>query len=109
MTMARRAAPPRGAPKKGLTPGESPTGITRLQKRVEELTAFDPQKMTQNYPPELQALSTAIQTTLARVFGEDTADYRRFLPATDLQWSGPLFLVGGMPPPPPSEYIEGVA
>ena len=78
--MARRPTPLPPAPKKTLTPDELRNGIKRLQTRIEELEAFDPNKMTESYPPDLQGLSTSIQTTLARVFGDGTADYQRFLP-----------------------------
>lgn len=94
------------APKKVSTPDELRAGIGRLEKRIEELEAFDPNSMKENHPPELDGIATAIQTTLARVFGEETADYQRFLPAADLQWSGPGFFIAGMPPTPLSEYIE---
>ena len=106
--MARRPSPPPPAPKKTLTPDEMRSGITRLQKRIEELGAFDPSKMTENHPSELEGLSTSIQTTLARVFGDGTTDYQRFLPATELQWSPPTFYVSGVPPTPLSDYIKGV-
>jgi hypothetical protein len=107
--MARRPTPPPPAPKNTLTPDELRNGIKRLQKRIEELEAFDPNKMTENRPAELQGLSTSIQTTLARAFGEGTADYQRFLPACKLQWSPPGFYYSGMPPTPLSDYKEGVA
>jgi len=88
-------------------------GIARLEKRVEELAAFDPQKMTEDRPVELKALSTSIQTTLGRIFGEGTADYRQFSPAADLQWNpgiGALYVGRGSGPPPTplSDFIRGV-
>jgi predicted nucleotide-binding protein len=52
-----------------------------------ELTAFDPSKINQKHPPELTALSSAIRTTLARIFGDDTADYRHYSEAATLQWA----------------------
>jgi hypothetical protein len=106
--MARRSSPSREAPRKVLTLDEIRNGIARVEKRIEELAAFDPQKMTVEYPPELKALSTSIQTTLARIFGEDTADYRLFSPAADLQWSSSIFFVDARPTPL-SEYTNGVA
>jgi hypothetical protein len=44
----------RPTPKK-MTPDDLRNGIKRLQTRIEELEAFDPSKMTENFPPELQA------------------------------------------------------
>jgi predicted nucleotide-binding protein len=105
--MARRPTQPPPAPKKTMTTDELRNGIKRLQTRIEELEAFDPNKMTENRPAELQGLSTSIQTTLARVFGDGTPDYQRFLPACELQWS-PGFYISGMTTPL-SDYIKGVA
>jgi predicted nucleotide-binding protein len=66
--------------------------------------------MTTTHPPELSALSTSIQRTLGIIFGEDTADYRRFSPAANLQWSAPVFVVTrGTPQIPLSDYVKGVA
>jgi hypothetical protein len=62
--------------------------------------------MTTGHPPELNALSTSIQRTLGIIFGEDTDDYRRFSPAADLQWSGPLSFVDDGPPTPLSDSFE---
>jgi predicted nucleotide-binding protein len=106
--MARRPAPPKEAPKKTLTPDELRSGIARLEKRIKEVAAFDPQKMTTGDPPELDALSTSIQRTLGVVFGEDTADYRRFFAAADLHATAPLIFVLDGPPTPLSKYIEDV-
>jgi hypothetical protein len=105
--MARRP-PGKTVQPKVLTADELRQGIIRLQKRIEELETFDPQSMKENYPPELKGLSTTIQTTLARVFGDGTADYDRFASAANLAHSPPLFFVSGMPPTPLSDYIQGV-
>jgi predicted nucleotide-binding protein len=107
--MGRRPSTPPPTPKKTLTPSDLHNGIRRLRQRIEELEAFDPNKMTEKHPAELEGLSTAIQTALARIFGDGTADYQRFLPATDLQWTEPAFYVSGMPPTPLSDYIKGVS
>jgi hypothetical protein len=61
-------------------------GIARLEIRIGELTAFDPSKITKKHPPKLKELSSAIETTLARLFGVDTADYRVYSEAATLQW-----------------------
>jgi len=96
------------APKRIMNPTELRAGIERIEKRIEELTAFDPSKMQVDHPPELAGIETAIQTTLARVFGDGTADYKRFLPAATIQWSGPVILFAGQPRTPLSDYIKNV-
>jgi predicted nucleotide-binding protein len=108
--MARRPSPPRAEAAKQLTPDEIRNGIARLEKRIEELADFNPQKMTVTHPHELKALSTSIQTTLGRIFGENTPDYQRFSPAADLQWAPIIgFVIRGTAPTPLSQYIAGVA
>jgi predicted nucleotide-binding protein len=106
--MARRPAPPRDAPKRSLTPDELRNGVARLEKRIEELTAFDPTKMTATNPPELSALSTSIERTLGIIFGEYTADYHRFRLAANLQWHPNVMMMPGGRRPPLSDYIHGV-
>jgi hypothetical protein len=34
--------------------------------------------MTSTHPPEITGLQVAVKNTLVRIFGEDTADFRRF-------------------------------
>jgi predicted nucleotide-binding protein len=111
--MTRRSAPPKDSSRRRLTSEEMRNGIARLEKRIQELTAFDPQKMTEGRPADLKALSTSINTTLERIFGDGTTDYRHFSPAADLQWSpgiGALYIGrgGGPPPTPLSDFIRGV-
>jgi len=65
--MARRPSASQLAPKKSLNAAELQNGIARLQKRIEDLEAFDPQKMTEKRPPALEGLSSAIKATLARI------------------------------------------
>ncbi len=102
--MARRPPPPPEASKKVLTPDELRNGIARLETRMKEVAAFDPQRMTAAHPPELKALSTSIQATLARIFGENTPDYRRFSPAADVDWFTPISLRATSL----SEFVAGV-
>ena len=64
--------------------------------------------MKVTHPPELKGLATSIQATLARVFGDGTADYGRFLPAAELQWEGLRAIMSGMRPTPLSDYIAAV-
>lgn len=108
--MARRSTPPQEAARKELTQDELRNGIARLEKRIEEVAAFDPQKMTETHPPELKAISTSIETTLGRIFGENTPDFRRFRLAASLQWAPVIgYVIRGTPSTPLPQYIVGVA
>jgi predicted nucleotide-binding protein len=78
--------PPVPTRKKISTPEELRAGIKRLETRIEELEAFDPMEdpMEVHHRSGLHRLESSIRTTLARVFGDGTADYECFLPAADL-------------------------
>ena len=104
----RRVGENPSAPALHLSPQEIRQGIARIQTRINELTAFDPRQMKETHPPNLAALSTAIQRALEKTFGEDTADCRRFSTASKLQWSPTAIFIGG-PSTPLSDYQEGVA
>lgn len=85
--MARRTTPkpipipaaPRSA---DLTFDDLKLGIARLQRRLQELEAFDPGKAVGGNTSALTApLSTSIEDALGRTFGHDTVEYRRYEPA----------------------------
>jgi predicted nucleotide-binding protein len=98
--VARRTAPkmpaPPTAPKKVLTVREMERGIERLDARLKELSDFDVNQMTTGHPPEIAALSAAIQGTLERLFGENTSEYKRFSPASILEWESGV-VIGNYP------------
>ncbi len=81
-------------------------GVARLSKRLEELNAFDAGKMWVESPPELKVLETAIERALAKTFGDDTPDFRRFRTAASLRWS-PMAYIGGQRTPL-SDYQNAV-
>ena len=105
--MAKRVSGPRGpAPKVHMSADEIQQGIRRIETRIRELEAFDPRAMNEPYPPELTALSTSIQRSVEKTFGEDTADCRRFSAASHLRHVPTTLLVNR--PTPLSEYQQGV-
>jgi hypothetical protein len=88
--MARKTtAPPEP---RSLTTDQMRQGIDRLRKRISDLEAFDPASVQQRWPPEAEAIETAIAETLARVFGEGTPAYNRYNSAARLD-NGPLAAV----------------
>ena len=107
--MARRPAqpssPPPPAPKQQLTVTEMRRGIERLRERIAEITAFNVASMTSTHPPEITGLQVAVKNTLVRIFGEDTADFRRFSNSCDLQWEATWAMAGY---PALSDYKDGV-
>ncbi|WIA55222.1 nucleotide-binding protein [Sphingobium sp. WTD-1] len=82
-------------------------GVARLTKRLEELNAFNARNMVEEHPPELRALETSIERALAKTFGDNTSDFRRFSSAASLRWSPMVFTVGSRTPL--SEYQDATA
>lgn len=82
--MARHSAPPPPqAPV--LTPTQMRQRIERLQRCVQELQAFDPQKVQKRYDiPEVGALEAGITDALAAAFGHDTPRFNLYRNAADL-------------------------
>ena len=69
--------------------------VSRLSKRLEELDSFDVQSMKESRPPDLIALEVSITQALARAFGENTAELKRFQLAGELSFKpivGPILV-----------------
>jgi predicted nucleotide-binding protein len=84
-----------------LTPDQIRRRIERLQRCVEELRAFDPQRVQKRYNiPEVIALEASIKDTLGAAFGHGTPRFDLYKDAADLDKgphvmrSDPMF--GGM-------------
>lgn len=86
------------SPSKVLSIEDARAGIVRLNKRLEELNAFDADSMQEKYPPGLAALEAEVNRSLEKTFGERTSDYNRFAQAGQLTWS-PSIVLGGEPTP----------
>jgi Predicted nucleotide-binding protein containing TIR-like domain len=72
------------------TPDQKRLDIQRLLRRIKELGEFDPQSVTQRFTdPKVTAVETAIDETLASVFGHGTVEFNRYSSATKLD-HGPL-------------------
>jgi len=66
--------------------------IERLSRRVKELEAFDPQSVTKRFSdPRVTEIETAIDETLAAVFGHGTVEYNRYKAAKRLD-HGPVIM-----------------
>jgi predicted nucleotide-binding protein len=73
------------AAKPVLTASEIRRGIERIQSRIADLEAFNIGLVrSADNPPELRALETSIERTLGKSFGDNTADYKRFVEASQL-------------------------
>lgn len=64
-------------------------GIARLEKRIGDLGAFEPQQVPERFHPSVKALEVSIAQTLDGVFGHDSIERLRFGPAARLD-TGPV-------------------
>jgi predicted nucleotide-binding protein len=87
--MARRTTPIR--PERPVhSVEEKRRDIERLQRRIADLEAFDPNGVTSRFSdPGVTKLQTAIGSTLASVFGHGTIEYDRYASAAQLD-HGPV-------------------
>lgn len=100
--MARRPPPsPPSAPLLGLE--EIKSAIQRLQRRIDELEAFDPEKVEHD-DPRIGILSSTISGTLRDIFGDKTEEFYQYSAARQIN-TAPI-RVGH--PTPPWEVIEGL-
>jgi predicted nucleotide-binding protein len=72
--------------------GQKRQDIAQIQRRITELEGFDPQKITKRFSdPSVIQIQTAIEATLAAVFGHGTVEYDRYKDAATLD-NGPVIL-----------------
>lgn len=102
--MARRSTP--AEPKRQeLTADEIRLGISRLQKTVDAVIAYDVDAITERHPSDLNALQKRIQTALEKTFGSNSSQYEAYRYSADLDHFS--MIVSGHEPPI-SEYKANV-
>jgi predicted nucleotide-binding protein len=84
----RRTAPAEPQPA-NLTVDQMRVGIDRIQRRIDQLESFDPSSVQQRWAPQVTAIETSIEESLASVFGHNTVEYHRYHPAATLD-RGPV-------------------
>lgn len=82
--MAIPSAPP---PRADLTPDQMRRGISRFERCIEKVEAFDPQTIqTPEDTWKVDALSALVDSALVQTFGADTAEYHRYFGAKNFSW-----------------------
>jgi uncharacterized protein (TIGR02391 family) len=96
--VTRKATPAQQPPTRpaNLTPEQMRAAITKLQRRIADLEAFDPPSIRQRFDPQVGALDTKLEDTVAGIFGTDTAEYERFK-TRGLDTAGISWAEGGLP------------
>src|SRR6266446_6289118 len=73
--MARKASEPKRA---SLTAQQMRAALPKVKRRIEELQALDPSKLTRRDDPAFGAVEDRVNQTLTDIFGPDTVEYNRF-------------------------------
>jgi predicted nucleotide-binding protein len=95
MVRSTPVTPPKNAQ---LSVAELENGITRLRKRLEEVKAFDHTRVVEQFgSPTLERLRASIQDGLARTYGPDTVEYKRYSGAASFS-TGPIVMGHRTPP-----------
>jgi predicted nucleotide-binding protein len=84
--MARR--PPDLPKDVQLTPQQIRAAISRFERRIKEVEAFEPEKVTDRRDPQIDALEAAIGEALTEAFGEETPMRQRYSAAASLDTAG---------------------
>jgi uncharacterized protein (TIGR02391 family) len=91
--MVKKAVPPDPRPAQ-LSLGEVRAAIPKLERRLAEVEALEPQSIQGRPDPTFRAVEDKIDTTLVEVFGHDTLDYGRF--SVGSLYKGAVYM-GGTP------------
>jgi hypothetical protein len=84
--MARK--PPEPPSEREWTPESIRASLRKIRRRLADVEAFDPQKITRQFDPLVTGLETSIRETLAEVFGPNSRSYRNYQLATALDTAG---------------------
>jgi hypothetical protein len=99
--MAISSAP---LPRADLTPDRIRQGISRLERCIAIIEAFDAQTIqTPHDTSKAEGLSALVDSALVQTFGEDTAEYRRYSGAKNFSW--PLNMARRTPIPEIQESL----
>ena len=74
--MARKSTPAE-PPSRVLSKDDLGNAVRSIQRRIDELKAFDISLIQKRFDPRANALQDKIRATLADIFGNDTAEYKR--------------------------------
>ena len=91
-------------PSAQLSVEQMKAALPRLKRRIDDLRAFDPTKVTRRGDPKTKSVENVIDDFLTKTFGVGTVEYNRYASATNLDTS-PLY-VGR--PTPLHKVIEGL-
>jgi predicted nucleotide-binding protein len=103
--MARK--PTASKASKSLTRPEKLSAITRLEARIKELRDLPVANLNRGDDPPVMDLEGRIRSTLAIIYGQDSAEYDRLQTAAQLDATSYMVVFDGRPTPP-QEVQQGV-
>lgn len=65
-------------PSKMLSLEDLTVGIKKLDRRIDDLKSFDVSTISERFDAKIKALTDKIKSTIADIFGRDTAEYRAY-------------------------------
>ena len=105
--MARSTTP--SARSAGMTPGEMVAGITKIQRRIDELDSLILETSLEELKRKSNTLKTKIEDTLSQIFGIGTEEFERYKIFS--LYSGGVIVMGGRRRPDSyyiGHYLEGI-
>src|SRR4051812_2461435 len=73
--MVKKRSEPRRA---SLTAEQMRVALPKVKRRIDELQALDPTKLSKRDDPAIRAVEDRVNQTLTDIFGNDTVEYNRF-------------------------------
>lgn len=109
--MSRAPSKPTALPKQpaNLNSSQIKLGISKLERRIADLEAFDLQQISAGDNPQLAALRASVDGTLESIFGKETTDYERYKVAISLDATSYMSYLGSDNPITARTVQVGVA
>ncbi len=98
--MARKPPSPQPKLSRSLSSQEKASAITRLEARIKELHDLSVEYLTNGDDPSVIGLEGRIRSTLAAIYGQDSAEYGRLQIAAELDATAHVVRIGGGRTPP---------
>jgi uncharacterized protein (TIGR02391 family) len=77
MARSRTSQPPPKQPAR-LSVRDMQSALPKLQRRIKEVAAIDPNQATSTYTPELEVINNTVNATVIDIFGQDSVEYDRY-------------------------------
>ena len=86
--MAKGPRTPEQPEERVWTPESIRSSLRKLRRRLAEVEAFDPQKVTRQFDPQVTSLETQLRETLSDVYGRNSQSFRSYQSAASLDTAG---------------------